>query len=118
MDHSRPTSRLAPACPSCDGLGARWLAFDDHDGVFQCLACRCVWMPQPAPLIWYRCHANGTTAAVTARAELGPDCYLAGAAPRDQPPWHSPIFGLNAAKRAADHASGCPQPCTCPGWSE
>jgi hypothetical protein len=37
-----------------------------------------VWMPQPPPLMWYRRHVNGTTAAAAARAELGEDCCMAG----------------------------------------
>jgi hypothetical protein len=119
-DHtpSSTPARTAPPCPSCDAPGARWLRFDRDEGAFQCVECRCVWMPKPPPLIWYRRHANGTTAAVAARAELGHECYMAGAAPPGKPEWHSSIVGLVAAKHAADRASGCPQPCTCPPWSD
>jgi hypothetical protein len=28
------------------------------------------------------------------------------------------VTGLEAAKKAADHASQCPQPCQCAPWGE
>lgn len=116
--YGEPTPvRTAPPCPSCDAIGATWLSFTGDDGAFQCLQCRCVWMPPPPSLMWYRRHANGATAAVTARAELGQDRYMAGAAPPAQADWHGLVLGLDAAKHAADYASGCQQPCACPPWS-
>lgn len=114
----RSATGLALSCPSCDALGARWLSFSSDDGAFQCLQCRCVWMPLPPSLMLYRRHANGATAAVVARVELGQDRYMAGAAPVGHEDWHALVVGLEAAKRAADHASRCVQPCACPPWSE
>src|SRR5450755_1900863 len=117
MDEPTPTPRTAPPCPSCDAPGASWLPFTSEDGAFQCARCHCVWMVHP-PSLWYRRHANGATVAVTAKADLGQDCYMAGAEPPGQPDWHALVFGLKAAKRAADEASGCPQPCFCAPWPD
>jgi hypothetical protein len=75
-------------------------------------------MPRPPSVMWYRRHANGATAAVTAREDLGKDRYMAGAAPIGQEDWHALVVGLEAARHAADDASGCVQPCACPPWSE
>ena len=62
------------------------------------LQCRCVWMPRPPSLMLYRRHANGATAAVAARVELGQDRYMAGAAPVGEEDWHALVVGLEAAR--------------------
>ncbi|HEY6211775.1 MAG TPA: hypothetical protein VIW45_05790 [Vicinamibacterales bacterium] len=66
--------------------------------------------------VWTRVHQNGMMAVVHA---LDRDGYFAYGALR--PGGHGSlgeVKGLDAAKKAADHASECPQPCSCAKWDQ
>jgi len=68
---------------------------------------------------WVRFHGNGRRALVYQHADVYPGRFSAGAPQRgDAVGFHTGIASLDQAKRIADEASGCPQPCGCPPWSD
>jgi hypothetical protein len=69
---------------------------------------------------WRRLHANGVEAEVRS-TQVGKEVYVYEARARaSTTPIHTvgQQRGLEEAKGKADEASTCPQPCTCPAWSE
>ena len=73
-------------------------------------------MKRPGTGVWSRMHANGMLAVVHTLDKENRFAY--GAL---QPGGHGSlgeIAGFEAAKKAADHASGCRQPCECKGWDK
>jgi hypothetical protein len=68
---------------------------------------------------WQRFHRNGSRALVCRHADVNPGRYTAGSGFRGDPTgFEVNIESLDEAKRIADNASGCRQPCDCPPWSE
>ena len=68
---------------------------------------------------WERFHENGRRSLVYQHADVNPGRYSAGAPLRGAAEGFTlDIWSLERAKQIADEASGCPQPCTCPPWSE
>lgn len=68
---------------------------------------------------WERFHRNGRRALVCQHADVNPGRYSAGAPLRGSPTaFRINISSLDQAKRVADEATDCPQPCECPPWTE
>src|SRR5262249_6377923 len=66
-----------------------------------------------------RFHVNGRRALVYQHADVSPGRYSAGAPLRGAAEGFTlEIDSLDRAKAIADAASGCPQPCACPPWSD
>ena len=73
-------------------------------------------MTERATRMWTRLHANGMIAVVHALEKHNQFAF--GAL---RPGGHGSlgeVTGFDAAKRAADHTSQCPQPCQCAPWEE
>ena len=65
---------------------------------------------------WIRDHRDGVTATVMKVSQRD---YVAYATAPDGKV--TPLVddeALDRAQAAADHAAGCPQPCSCPPWLE
>jgi hypothetical protein len=69
------------------------------------------------PKTWFHLHHNGMRASVI-ETPLDHDRFGAHAALDGQAKSAANIRGLGRAKAYADANAKCPQPCTCPPWSE